>query len=192
MLVQRNVRTILFACILLIGARSFSNAQAPAQALQSPLSEPVDARLESALRGEHVQLASFRYRVNVAFYEDRAHTGDNEALKGELGRFIADNHLEGRLAMLALANASDYNYAPASSLVRTGVRAVAERIGIDILLDFDGTMLRAPIRCQNAASNVLVIDRAGRILFRHSGIVGSSERTQLYRTVRRALAASRE
>lgn len=159
-------------------------APAPRPGEPAP-SEPVDVELESSLTGRTVRLSSMRSRVIVLFYEDREHIPQNEELKGNLQRFIADNHLEPQLAMVPIANAD--GYASFGGLVRTGLGEAARRIGLDILIDWDRRMYSAPFSMRPAASNVLVLDRQGRITFRHAGLVGTGERTGLFRAIRQAL-----
>ncbi len=152
-----------------------------------PTGPAVDVELESSLTGDVRRLSSLRARVMVVFYEDREHIPDNEETKGVLGRFIADNHLEERLAMLPIANADGFHYAPVDSLVRSGLAEGSRRIGLDIWIDWDRHMSAAPISCVQGASNVLVVDRAGVIQWRHAGVLADGDRTELFRAVRRSL-----
>jgi hypothetical protein len=173
-----------FAFLALAAIASAGLAQVDAG---TPAGPPVDAELESSLTGQPIRLSDMRARVMVVFYEDREHIPENEETKGLLGRFIIDNHLEARLAMLPIANADGYHYAPVDSLVRTGLAEGARRIGLDIWIDWDRHMYAAPISCVAGASNVLVIDRAGVIQYRHAGLLGEADRTELFRAVRRSL-----
>jgi hypothetical protein len=168
-----------------------ASAQPPAQQQRAPAgaapaaSEPVDAELESSLTGRSTRLSTLRSRVIVLFYEDRAHIPQNEELKGNLERFIADNHLETQLALQPIANADGYG--SVASLVRAGLAEGSRRLGLDILIDWDRRLQAAPFSMQGAASNVVVIDRRGRIVWRHAGLVGPTERTALFRAIRHAL-----
>ncbi len=153
----------------------------------APAGPAVDAELESSLTGSTRRLSELRNRVMVVFYEDREHIPQNEETKGLLGRFITDNHLEERLAMLPIANADGFHYAPVDSLVRAGLAEGARRIGLDIWIDWERHMYAAPISCVGGASNVLVLDRAGVIQYRHAGLLAESDRTELFRAIRRSL-----
>ena len=176
------------AAALALGALAMASATlAQVDAGTAAIGPPVDTELESSLTGRPRRLSELRTRVMVVFYEDREHIPDNEETKGLLGRFIADNHLEQRLAMLPIANADGFHYAPVDSLVRTGLAEGSRRIGLDIWIDWDRRMHAAPISCVGGASNVLVIDRAGVIQWRHAGLLGDAERTELFRAVRRSL-----
>lgn len=154
-------------------------------------SAPVDAELESSLTGHTVRLASLRDRVRVVFYEDKDHIAQNEQLKGTLGRFIADNQLESELALLPIANADGFRFEPAASLVRAGLAEAARRIHLDILIDWNRRLYDEPFSLSSGASCVVVIDRDGRIVFRHVGEVQAAQQTALFRAIRRTLRAAR-
>lgn len=188
-----SVIAIAVAAVAQLVSAPSSRAQ---EALAAPLAsmpgmvapgEPVDVELESAMTGRPVRLSTMRSRVLVLFYEDREHIPQNEELKGNLQRFIADNHLEAQLAMVPIANAD--GYASFGGLVRGGLGEAARRIGLDILIDWDRRMYAAPFSMRPGASNVVVLDRQGRITFRHAGLVGAEERSSMFRAVRQGLRA---
>jgi hypothetical protein len=142
------------------------------------------------MRGGQRSLATERgRRVVVLFYEDRPHLEDNHVLKGELHRFVVDNHLDDRLVLYGVANLGDVGMVP-ESFVREMIRPLLDRWGVDILLDWRGLMRNAPFSFQTNASNVAIIDRSGHIVWRHTGTLDSEQRRDFYRTLRRALAPS--
>lgn len=147
----------------------------------------VDATLPAMRGGEHSLAAERGARVVVLFYEDRPHVEDNDALKGELGRFLTDNHLESRLVTYGVANLGDVGMVP-ETLVREMIRPLVERWNADILLDWEGVMRRAPFSFATAAANVAIVDRTGRISWRHTGTVEGDTRTAFFRALRQALA----
>lgn len=159
----------------------------PAGAVHAQDAEPVDATLDSMRGGTRTLSAERGSRVVVLFYEDRPHVEDNDVLKGELGRFIADNHLETRVVSYGVANLADVGMVP-ESLVRSMVQPLVERWGADILLDWEGVMRRPPFSFETYATNVAIIDRTGRIVWRHTGTVEGETRTAFFRALRRALA----
>ena len=150
-------------------------------------SEPVDATLDSMRGGTRTLSAERGSRVVVLFYEDRPFVEANDALKGEVGRFITDNHLESRLVSYGVANLADVGMVP-DALVREMIRPLLDRWGADILLDWDGVMRRPPFSFQTMATNVAIIDRTGRIVWRYTGAVEGENRTAFFRALRRALA----
>ncbi len=125
-------------------------------------------------------------RVIVLFYEDRPHVYDNDVFKGELRRFVDTNGLGGRVVVYGVANLGDAGGVP-EALVRTLIRPAVDRWGVDILLDWEGSMRRAPFQFETDATNVGIIDRSGRLVFRYTGTMSDESRRAFYRTLRAAL-----
>jgi len=171
------------AAILSMGARSDAQETPPAASqAEAPV---VDARMPS-MQG-HRRLSDERgRRAMVLFYEDRAHVYDNDAFKGEVRRYLADNHLEERLVLYGVANLADVGMVP-EALVRSMIQPAVERWGSDILLDWDGVMRRPPFAFATDSANVGLIDRQGRLSFRHTGPMSESSRRDFYRALRAAL-----
>lgn len=145
----------------------------------------VDASLPS-MQG-HRRLSDERgHRAMVLFYEDRAHVYDNDAFKGEARRYLADNHLEDRLVLYGVANLGDVGMVP-EALVRSMIQPAVERWGSDILLDWEGVMRRPPFGFATDAANVGLIDRQGRLVFRHAGPMTEASRRDFYRALRAAV-----
>lgn len=179
---HRLAASLLAACFVALAIASLPSARA-----QDAAPPVVDATLDS-MRGGRRTLATERgRRVVVLFYEDRPHVEDNDALKGELNRFLRDNHLEERLVLYGVANLGDVGGVP-QALVREMIRPLLDRWGADILLDWEGVMRRPPFDFPTHAAVVSIVDRAGHIAWRHTGRVGDAERRAFYRALRAALA----
>lgn len=144
--------------------------------------EPVDFSLEET-SGATRTLSEARGRVVVVFFEDRDHVEENRELKLTLHEFVRGNHLEEQVRTYAVANVDGID-GVLRDVARQAIRAVASRYGIQILLDWDGTLLASPFDCANSASNVLLLDRAGRIRWRHSGPFTATDRTAFFRALR--------
>jgi hypothetical protein len=158
-----------------------------AAAVAAQPSDLVDASLDS-MRSGRVSLASERgRRVIVLFYEDRPHVETNSTLKGDVARFLIDNHLEDRLVAYGVANLGDVGMVP-ETLVRSMIDPLVERWGTEILLDWQGVMRRAPFNFQTDAANVGIVDRNGRVVWRHAGPIDDAARREFYRALRGALA----
>jgi len=158
-------------------------APSPAPAARGPV---VSFSLESTAGGQ-TSLATKRGKVIVLFYEDREHTEDNAELKGVLVRFRSDNHLAGDVEIMPVANVSGYDFMPASNFARAAIRNVAHDIQLPILMDWRGALQARPFSLRSSASNVVVIDRSGRIVWSHAGIVSGTVRSAFFRAVRRAI-----
>jgi hypothetical protein len=146
---------------------------------------PVEFALEET-SGATRTISEARGRVIALFFEDRAHTDDNRELKMTLHRFMEDNHLSDQMRVYAVA---DVHEIPGviEEVARTAIRAIAAEYHIQILLDWDGVMLAAPFSMTPAAANVALLDRSGRIAWRHAGAFGESETSEFFRALRRLL-----
>jgi hypothetical protein len=144
---------------------------------------PVDVVLESSAGGRR-RLSDYRGRVVVLFWEDREHQRQNAALKDALGRLANDPGLVREVAVVAVGDVQAYDFAPARSIVRGAITAIARVVGIEILFDWQGALARAPFSLQTGRSNVLVLDADGRPVVRRSGELDAGERQALLDTVR--------
>lgn len=177
--VLRGVALSLATFVLATGSYAGLAAQ------DAPEADVVDATLDS-MRGGRRSLRDDRGRVIVLFYEDRPHVEDNDALKGELLRFVTDNGLADRVSTYGVANLGDVGMVP-ESLVRSMIAPLVDRWGADILLDWHGVMRRPPFSFQTHAANVAIVDREGHIVWRHVGTVDAPRRRDFYRALRAAL-----
>ena len=158
---------------------------ARAQVIEAP-GAPVEFSLEET-SGQTRTMSSVRGRVVVIFYEDRAHTDLNRDFKMNLYRFVQDNALAPQMTTYAVANTGGVQDGVIRDMARTAIRAIAARYGIQILLDWEGLLQRAPFSFRDAAANVALVDRQGRIRWQHAGAIGETERRSFYATLRRLL-----
>ena len=175
-------RAARLSLALAIAAAIGSHARA--QVVSSP-GEPVELALEET-SGRTRTMREVRGRVVIVFYEDREHTDLNRALKEQLHRFVVDNGLQPQVTTYAVANVHGID-GVVRDLARTAIRAIASQYGIQILLDWEGALMRAPWSLANHDANVVLVDRQGRIRWRHTGAVGEAERTSFYRTLRQLI-----
>ena len=143
-----------------------------------------DFELESSSGGTR-SLGDYRGRVVVLFWEDRAHQTQNLALKSELGRFASDAAMVRAVAVVAVGDVSAFDFSPARAIVRSTVSVLAPAAGIEILLDWKGTLGRPPFSLEVGRSNVLLIDTEGREVERHVGVIERAERAALLETIQR-------
>jgi hypothetical protein len=143
----------------------------------------VDATLESMRGGSHTLSTERGHRAVVLFYDDRDHIEDNAAFKGDLERFIVDNHLDDRVVTYGVANLGDVGMVP-HALVRSMISPLLDRYRSDILLDWDGVMRRSPFDFPTYATTCALLDRTGTIVYRHTGVIDETERRTFYRALR--------
>ncbi len=153
----------------------------------APSAPLVDATLDSMQGGSRTLSLEREHRAVVLFYEDRPHLEDNDTIKGEIGRFVVDNHLGDRIVVYGVANLGDVGMVP-ESLVRQMIQPLLERWGADILLDWHGTLREPPFSLATHAANVAVIDRTGHLVYRYTGTIDADQRRLFYRAIRSVIA----
>jgi predicted transcriptional regulator len=159
---------------------------APARVQDVPPSDVVEFSLEET-SGQTRTMSAVRGRVVVLFYEDREHTETNREFKLLLHRYILDNHLEAQTTTYAVANVGSIGDGVVRDLARTAIRAVASQYGIQILLDWDGILQAAPFSLRDRDANLALVDRQGRIRWRHAGPVADAQRRSFFAMLRRLL-----
>ncbi|MGF1467154.1 MAG: YtfJ family protein [Sandaracinaceae bacterium] len=161
-----------------------------AGALSAQDAPVVDASLESVTSGQELRLSQERgRRVVVLFYEDRPHLEDNDALKTGLSRYIESRGLDARVVPYGVANLGMLRHGVPHALVRRMVRPLVDRWGAEILLDWAGEMKRAPWNMVGDSSNVVILDRRGRLVWHRHGALSEAQTREFYRQLHRALDA---
>lgn len=176
---------LALACIALtvVSPRASRAQQTPAAAAGAPV---VEATLDSMRGGRRSLGAERGRRAVVLFYEDRPHVELNDAFKGEVRRFVVDNHLTERVVTYGVANLADVGAVP-ETLVRSMIAPLVDRWGSDILLDWEGVMRREPFAFRTHAANTALVDRDGHIVWRHVGRIEDTHRREFYRALRGVL-----
>lgn len=180
MICRRLLPSFGMAALAMLGVA----AVAGAQQIAVP-GEPVEFSLEET-SGQTRTMSAVRGRVVVIFYEDRGHTDTNRDLKMNLYRFVQDNHLQEQMTTYAVANIGSLD-GILRDMARGAIRAIAAQYGIQILLDWDGSLQRAPFSMHDGDANLAIVDRQGRIRWQHAGAVGDAERSSFYRSLRQLL-----
>jgi cytochrome oxidase Cu insertion factor (SCO1/SenC/PrrC family) len=184
---------LMFAIAILTGGLALAQEVTPPPTPPTPptatapavLSEPLDFDIEET-SGVTRNLRDLRGRIVIVYFEDREHTDTNRALKMELHQFIQDNALSTEITTYGVANLHGVE-GVIRDLARTAIRAMAAQYGIQILLDWEGVLLEAPFSCVDHEANFLLVDRQGRIRYRHAGVIEGAERTAMYRALRQLL-----
>jgi hypothetical protein len=183
----------IVACLALVGAFGLGDRGRAQDAPPAPheipvLSEPTDFSLEET-SGVTRTLAAVRGRIAIVFYEDREHTPDNQELKMTLHRYVLDNGLRDQITTYGVANVAGLD-GVVRDMARTAIRAVAAQYGIQILLDWEGRLQRAPFSFPASGSTIALFDRQGRMRYRVTGVHTAAQQTELFRTLRRLIRAT--
>jgi hypothetical protein len=175
--------TSIFAAMAAVVVASVDPPLASAQ--QAPASAPEFA-LEGTT-GAQRRLRDYRPRVVVLVYEDRDAGSQNQALKDELARRAATSGLARHVALLPIADLHGYDFWPARGFARDAVVDIARRLGVEILIDWRGDVGRA-YRMARGASNVVIVGRDGRVVYRSSGPLDAARREVFFRALDGAIA----
>jgi hypothetical protein len=175
---------VALASVCTLGSAQDAGVPPPSADVLTP-GDAVDFDLEET-SGVTRNVRDLRGRVVVLWYEDRAHTDTNHALKLELHQFFVDNHLTNDVTTYGIANVNGID-GVIRDMARGAIRAMASQYGIQILLDWDGVMQHAPFDCQDEAANFLLVDRQGRLRYRHVGVIEGASRSEMYRVLRRLI-----
>lgn len=145
-----------------------------------------NARFED-VDGHALELRAFWTRPTLIVYEDKGAAAQNAALKRDLSALAATGSYRNAIALVAIADVSDYDFWPARGFVRRALRAESEKVGTPIYCDWTGAFRRA-LGLVDGASNIVVLDRAARVTFAHAGALTESERIQVIEALRSAAA----
>lgn len=184
----------IVACLALVGAFGLGDRGRAQDTPPTPheipvLSEPTDFSLEET-SGVTRTLAAVRGRIAIVFYEDREHTPDNQELKMTLHRYVLDNGLRDQITTYGVANVAGIEEGVVRDMARAAIRAVAAQYGIQILLDWEGRLQRAPFSFPASGSTIALFDRQGRMRYRVTGVHTAAQQSELFRTLRRLIRAT--
>lgn len=137
---------------------------------------PLDVRLERT-DGGSADLATYRGKPAVLFYEDRASTSLNQSVKDAVYARARRDGLETAAHVIAVANIQAYDFFPARTFATTFIRQLEKQIGIPILLDVRGVLTSPPWNLPGDTGSVLLLDANGMIVWKRSGAL-TAEDTQ--------------
>lgn len=140
--------------------------------------------------GKPAQLHRYAGRPAVVFYEDRGSLDANQAVKDALIERGRQEGLLKAVSVIAVANIAAYDFSPAREIATAFIRRAERKAGIPILLDTSGVLQSPPWNLPDDASTVLVLDRDGLVVWRHSGPVPADSREQLFSQLSRLVAAA--
>ncbi len=143
---------------------------------------PADARVED-VDGRSLTVASLAGRPAVVVYEDKDSRAANAARKAELTRIRKEEPALARVQVVAVADVSAYDFWPAKSAARDAIREEQKKAGFTIWLDWTARF-RDKLDLTKGASNVVLLDRKGRVAFAAAGPLGTTSRQVLHAAMR--------
>ena len=148
----------------------------------------MNLRAIESTQGRHLDLAAHAGKTLVIFYEGRGHTDDNAELKESCGRLVERGSFGRRFDVLGVADVEGLGRGPVGAVVRAAVRAVAAHHGIELWLDFGGTLKQAPFCLDGGrGSTVAIVDGRGEVVYRAHGRLDPVELDRFFAALARAL-----
>jgi hypothetical protein len=132
-------------------------------------------------------LASYSGRVALLMYEDRDSGEVNAALKTEVDHRIHYDERGRDLVVVPIADLRNYNRFGVRPFVRRAVVGKARSLGVEILLDWSGDILRA-YGFVAPGSNVALVGRDGSLVYFKRGPLDQAERRRFHQALSEALA----
>ena len=161
--------------VLLIGLLSLPFLHGFSSAASGWIGSPAPSfRVESG-EGEELTLDKIKGKVTVIFYENKDVVGANKLLKDELNKLYreqtdASKEILVRLPIVDCSNA----VVPFRGLWKRGLSEHSRKEGMTIYCDWDGKMF-SDYRMKDGVSNVVILDKNGRIRFFTSRDVTAGE-----------------
>jgi hypothetical protein len=158
----------------------------PLGARATPARSGWDARLRNS-SNQPVSLSLWRGRPAVVFYEDKASTEQNAALKRELFVRARAHRLFGRAHVLGVANLHGLDFFPANQFALSAVREAERKDGVPVLVDWNRALSSPPWDLAPSASSVMVLDDEGRLVHSWSGPLGPRDIEEFFAVLSRLL-----
>lgn len=154
-----------------------------AQALPSAGERAPDARVEDA-DGRALQLRALKGKPVLIVYEDKDSSAQNQGLKDDLAKLAKGDRYRRTIALAAIADVSSYDFWPVKGFVKDAIREESRKIGATIYCDWDGTF-RSTYRLRRGISNIILIGKAGEVLFAAEGALKPDAQRNLLALLRK-------
>src|ERR1700733_4851102 len=139
--------------------------QSSAAGALPPLGIGVPNQRLQPVDGDPLMLWSSLGRPTLIFYESKASRSQNWSFKKKLKDLVHEtSSYRERVALFPIVDLEGYDFWPVHGFAPDAVRAEAKRIGWPIYCDWNGELRRA-FDVRGDLSTVILIDRAGKIIF---------------------------
>lgn len=119
----------------------------------------------------------------LVVYEDKDSAKQNEALKGELADLAKGDRYKSRIALVAVADVSSYDFWPARGFVKSAIKEESSKQSVAIYCDWNGNVRNA-LGLRRGSSNVILVGRDGIVKFSYAGAIPPEKRRQLISLLR--------
>lgn len=153
----------------------------------APAARPAPGFVLESTTGAVRSRASYAGRVALLMYEDRDSGEVNAALKAEVKERMDREGLAGEVVVVPIADLRAYDYWPVRNIVRAAVLDRARSLGVEILLDWKGDVVR-DYGFRTPGSNVALLGRDGSLRFFHAGALDAPLRRRFQAALSAALA----
>ncbi|AKT37308.1 uncharacterized protein CMC5_014400 [Chondromyces crocatus] len=164
------------ACVMALGAPVAALAL-PAEGEKVP-----NARVEDA-DGRGMEMKGLRGKPILIVYEDKGSSEQNKTLKDELSKLAKGDRYKTAIALAAIADVSSYNFWPVKGFVKDAIRDESKKAGTTIYCDWDASF-RKKYRLREGVSSVVLVDKAGHVIFAADGALSAERRAQLLQMLR--------
>lgn len=170
-----------------LAAFTLSTTLAATSALALPRvgDQAPNRRLEDA-DGRPLEMHQLRGKPTLIVYEDKSSAEQNRAFKDELMAIRNDPRYTRAFHFAAVADVSPYRGWPIEGVARGVLRKRARAAGTQIYCDWDGSF-RAAYQLVPHQSNVVLLDKEGRVIFASAGPLRAEDRARLLEIVDREL-----
>ena len=149
----------------------------PALAIPPVGSLVPDTKVEDA-DGRLLDLRLAIGRPLLVMYEDKSSTRQNAAFKDDLARLASAERYRSAITLAAVADVAGYSFWPLKGFVKDAIRTESAKYGTTIYCDWDGGFRNA-FNFRRGVSNLVLIDRGGKVVYAHEGALTNEERAQL-------------
>ena len=156
----------------------------PVPAFAAPVvgSQRPDVALEDSW--ERIEsLAQYNGMPILVLYEDKSSSSMNADFKKELAEVAQDGRYKGIVAFIPVADVSGYDYWPVRGFARRSVQKQSLATRTNIICDWKGA-IREALGLTKKASNVVLYDRSGKVVFAHAGSLSPEQRAVLFAMLR--------
>ena len=177
-----------------IAARALARALVVAVALALPASAAAVPQGGSTLPAvtlsdawdRTLDLGKLAGKPTLVVYEDKDSAQQNAALKEELSKLAKGDKYKERVALVAVADVSGFDYWPAKGFVKDAIKSESRKAGTVIYCDWSGAA-RDRLAVKKGVSSVVLYDKSGKVAFSASGTLSAAQRKELVGLVRAEL-----